>query len=805
MKSTSHSLDITNPFLYRAERQRLDAECLRPLDLRPHTSSLCKRFFYRGRPLWLDSVGRQLFLDGLEQNAGVFTVETYESILKRFIGVATDSGLAFQNKNISHCHTTCDVQISDTFESNSTIEHSTIDLSYFERRTHDRLKISLNIGLILNGITYAAETRDISQTGMQLRIRMPIEVCENDTVQVDVSLTASRQLKHPVLDYRVVRIRRLLNYTLLALQEIENEGKDGMLVISDHITDSSQTVPGEQAVPEDALLTAQALLAERFYMRSTGILPFFVFESLHNESPVRIIFGNQVNERSLAAFRNTEGSYDFRSLVTHKRIKLLVRLALRDSKADTLFAVYRTPGQSTPQVTADLECRNHKHWRRLLARHKEQPGFRVFKVVARLAHRPVKMRINDTLEPFSNQGKEFEHVLLMDSKNLTIVGALIDVTEQFQSWLKSGCEFDESTHEKSNICCEKEPLLSPPQLVPIHYIQENRFENRYVGQVHVEIDFNGQIHPGVTQDVSGHGLSVNIERRHLASMSERQVAITFPKLASNSSKLSKLQGVFEDVPAELVSGPAEGKQLFHFKICDNTKGRLFTRAFSDILKRRQPALTLENSHTSLAATSRLYSSIFIESSATLPVFIFQKSQTDWIYRLGTTVYPIPLLDYLEIADGKHDFSFLGAGNRLQRLLLQMPDDGPSELFIYLCKQRHENAPSFTISSVADFEFNDEASRRAFVQHAMDHDFRCVKVVLNKPSVPPKAEIDQAIYRLTKLSSSRSERLRADFGNLVAIGDVVDITGLVSDTLFEHPAHNVMDAILTEEGDVLQVS
>lgn len=197
-------------------------------------------------------------------------------------------------------------------------------------------------------------------------------------------------------------------------------------------------------------------------MRSTSVVPFFMFECREDGSPLRIIFGNQVNQRHLDAFRNPQGCYDFSSLVTPRRIKLLMRLALRDSKADTLIAVYRSHEHSEPQVIADLECKNHKHWRRLLKRYADQPEFRVFKVVARLDHQPVKMRIENALEPFTDKGGECVENLLDITKTLSVVGAFINVTEQITNWIKDSCCHDLNSHEDRIICCDKERPLAPP-------------------------------------------------------------------------------------------------------------------------------------------------------------------------------------------------------------------------------------------------------------------------------------------------------------------------------------------------------
>ncbi|MET0110041.1 MAG: PilZ domain-containing protein [Candidatus Thiodiazotropha sp.] len=788
--STRQVANDSNEFLKRVERQRLDSECLRPLDLRSHVKHPCKRFSYRGRTLWLDPEAHQLFLDGLKKNAGVFTVETYESILRQVAGEVTKSAqisnTGSRDGETAGSQTVPISLTSNAFVSDRAVNSLAIDLSYFEKRVYDRFKISLNMDVIWNGQTYEAETRDISQSSLQLRVKTPIDISESDLVRVDVMPSVGRQLDHPELDYRVVRIRRLLNDTLLALQCIESDAKDGLTVISDHIKTSTKKSLAEQTDPEDAMLTAQALLAERFYMRSTTILPFFIFECQDGESPLRIVFGNQVNQRSLNAFGNSQGNYDFTSLVTPKRIKLLTRLALRDSKADTLMAVYRSPEHAEPQIIADLECKNYKHWCRLLTQYSDQPGFRVFKIVARVARRPVEMRIEDALEPLPDQSDKFVRKLLMDAIALSIVGAMIDVTDQVPNW-RHDDGFDCNLYEEPVIYDDDQQSHEPPQMVPIHYIQENRSEDRFLGQMQVEVDVAGRLYLGRTRDVSAHGLSVEIADSNLALVSERGATITFPKLEARSSSLARIKGTFRNVPAEIVGGPADGERLLRLKISDVGKGRQFSSAFSGFLEKRQSGLLLETSHSLRAATSRLYSSIFIESSSTLPVFIYRRSQNDWTFRLGITASPSPLVSYFEVADGEFDFSVLAMNGRLQQIMQEVIEQGSAEIILYLSKERRGTIPEFEIESLAEFEIVDETQRNKFLHHAMNHDFRCVKIVVNHPDVPPKAEVEQAIDRLVQLSPGRCERLKADFDNLIAIGDVIDITGLVEDVWNETPA------------------
>ncbi|MFI0378095.1 MAG: hypothetical protein ACH253_18190, partial [Candidatus Thiodiazotropha sp.] len=297
----------------------------------------------------------------------------------------------------------------------------------------------------------------------------------------------------------------------------------------------------------------------------------------------------------------------------------------------------------------------------------------------------------------------------------------------------------------------------------------------------------GRLYLGRTRDVSARGLSVEIADSNLALVSERGATITFPKLEARSSSLARIKGTFRNVPAEIVGGPKHGEQLLRLKISDNSKGRQFSNAFSGFLAKHQSNLPLETSHTLRAATSRLYSSIFIESSSTLPVFIYRRSQNDWTFRLGITASPSPLVSYFEVADGEFDFSVLAMNGRLQQIMQEVIEQGSAKIILYLSKERRGSIPEFEIESLAEFEIGDETQRNKFVHHAMNHDFRCIKIVVNHPDVPPKAEVEQAIDRLVQLSPGRCERLKADFDNLIAIGDVIDITGLVEDVWNETPA------------------
>jgi hypothetical protein len=298
----------------------------------------------------------------------------------------------------------------------------------------------------------------------------------------------------------------------------------------------------------------------------------------------------------------------------------------------------------------------------------------------------------------------------------------------------------------------------------------------------VEVVIAGLYYQGFTRDVSAHGLSVELKDPYVAFIHHREATLTFPKLETyTTSRLRNMQ-TFRNIPAEIVAKSIEGEQVLRFRISDIEKGRRFSSAFLDILSKSDPSLCRDYSHILRAATSRLYSSIFIESTSTLPIFIYHSDNKDWSFRIGLTNSPAPLIDYFEVADGIYDFSALTNQNRLKQLMREVTDNGISELIIYLSKERCDNAPKYKIRSITDFEVTNVTIRNNFIRYALDKEFRCLKIAANLPMTPPKEEIDQAVDRLGQLSHTKCERLKSEFDHLIAIGDVIDITGLVEENL-----------------------
>lgn len=778
-------------FLQRVEHQRLGRECFRTLDMRRMADEVCKRYVYRGRTLWLDSASRMLFVTGLKQHAGLFTVGTCETILANGGQAdphALDAPVDVSGPDSVIVAKDTGLQEPDTAEGNTlgarAIQGATIELGYFEKRHHRRIKHTLPVLLLLGETIIPAETRDISCSGLQIRTKTPVQINKGDDVQIKISpVVAGRRATFPAVDYRVVRVKTLLSQTNLALackEHDPNEALNFLQQIMDNRHGSGATTL--ELDTEDALLTSQALLAERFYMRSTSLIPFFLFKAPAKAGPLKTFLGNKNNEATLKAFEVAPGKYDFSQLVTRKRIKLLLELAHHENRGEYLVAVFRSDTNATPCVVSNTDFKYARDWYTFISSHIDEPLFRVFKLLARPAYRPDASRIHSDLDSLASQSNELAESFLTNAQHLICAGSLVDITAQVQSWDLSEYQSGKTAAPLESPANEPDNQLLPsPELFPIRYFEELRSEHRFLGQIRVEIAVSGRTFSGRTKDISVHGLAVISDDNAIPVTTGSRLHISFPVLEARSHVISRIRASYRDVPFQLVAIERRGETLLRLKLSTDKRGNQFATTFSRYIERRKSKLPLELSHIFRPAAFRFYSSVYIESTSSIPIFLSQHStKRQCVIKVGIVDAPSPLIHFFEVADGEFDFSAIQECKRLNRVLQEVQQQGRGEIVLYLYKEKIPGKPRFKIHVATEDELCTPEKQTEFLQRAINHDFRFLKLVANKPQVPPSLEIEQAADHLQKLSKTKSVHLKSDFMDLIAIGDIVDITGQITE-------------------------
>lgn len=764
-------------FLARVEQQRKERECFCLLDLRKLSSNFCRCYSYRGRSMWLDAAAQKKFMVGLEANNGVFTVGSYEEILNAYQTRDPETETSKVKGNRSDPFS--EVKKASSGMHRQTGHSSVFEFGYFEKRVGGRVRHVTPILLLASGKVIPAETRNISFRGLKIRAKTAIQVQAGDLIKIKVSPTVVSGEKLSEASYRVVRAELLLSDTILSLACEENEPNETVNYFQQIVSSyTGKSLASSSLDAEDALLTSHSALAERYYMRSSTIIPLFLFKTSTRAVPLKIVFSNQNNLQSLAAFETSPGSPDLSPLARHSFIKLLVKLARRDSQTDALLAVCRSEPGAPPITLIQSELKESDDWYRFLSSHIDQPGFFVFKVVARHIHSPNSHRILSDLDQLATKSTDLAEKLTKEAENLYIAGSLVDVTEQIRSWdftpFRPDNPAEASLHTIPNKAAEPLPA---PEIWPVSFIEEKRSENRFTGQIRVSISIDGDNHGARTRDLSIRGLSVFSDDPGIPVESGAKLLVSFPDMKKGPHLIKNLRTSYRDVPYELINVERGNPTLLRMKQLSDGESNRFSRAISNFIEQQRSKLPIELSHLYRSTASRFYSSHFIESSVTIPLFLLQKStERQLTIKIGKVQSPSYLTGFFEIADGEFDFGILSDQRRLEKLVRKIELDGRAEITLFLYKEQIPGTSRFRILQVEERIADKCRLQASFVNRSIGTDFRYVKLVASRPQLPPRVEIQQAVERLQSAPKSKTDQLMSDFSNLVAIGDIVDVTG-----------------------------
>lgn len=727
--------------------------------------------------MWLDASAQKKFMVGLESNNGVFTVGSYEGILDAYC--ANDSEAKTSQGGVSRSDPFSEMK-KDSSDVHRNTEHSSVfELGYFEKRVDKRVKHATPVLLLADGKVIPAETRNISYRGLKVRAKTAIQVQAGDLIKIKISPNVVSGEKLSEASYRVVRAESLLSDAILSLtceEDSSNETANYFHKILSSYTGKS--IASSNLDAEDAVLTSYSILAERYYMRSSTIIPLFLFKASTRTVPLKIVFSNQNNLQSMVAFETSPGNHDLSPLAEHNFIKLLVKLARRDSQTDALLAVCRPESGAPPITLIQSEFKESDDWYRFLSAHIDHPGFFVFKVVARHIHSPSSHRRLSDLDPLAAKSTYLAEKLIKEADNLYIAGSLIDVTEQVRTW--------DLTPFRSDNPAEVPPLaisneatepLPAPEIWPVSFIEEKSSENRFTGQIRVSINLDGVSHGARTRDVSNHGLSVFSDDPGIPVESGAQLLVSFTDLNKGTHTIENLETIYQDVPCEVVAVERGSPTLLSLKQLSGGQSNRFSRAISSFIEQRRSKLPIELFHLYRSASSRFYSSHFIESSGTIPLFLLQKNTGRQLTtKIGIVQSPSYLTGFFEIADGEFDFSILSDQHRLEKLVRKIEQDGRAEIALFLYKERIPGTSRFRILQIEECVADTGRLQASFVNRSFGTDFRYVKLVASRPQHPPRVEIEQAIEQLQNAPQSKTNQLMSDFSNVVAIGDIVDVTG-----------------------------
>ena len=155
-------------FLQGLEKQRLNKDCLRIIDLRGKVSGECQAYEFGGRRHYLDDRAYLLVKQLMNRTQGRYTVAVYEAVLKTI-------------KQLEQTNT-----LEESVETNKpTIQRLILDENF--SRTEQRLNFSTPVKLRIADVLYSGHTVNISLTAIRVTLKRSYTLHKGDSVSVEFS------------------------------------------------------------------------------------------------------------------------------------------------------------------------------------------------------------------------------------------------------------------------------------------------------------------------------------------------------------------------------------------------------------------------------------------------------------------------------------------------------------------------------------------------------------------------------------------------------------------------------------------
>ena len=768
-------------FLKKMESRRKKHECVRGIDMRGKVPYECKSYIHKNQVFWMDDISYGIFLKGLKENNNVFTNDCFEQIVNgdhtnhktQQAAVTQAAAQNVQNNDPFAYEPEPDVFSESKFH----IEGKDADLfhlGYFQRRRESRIRHTTDILIHCSGKTISAKTKDISATGFKASFTKPVNLANGDEVLVTFTgFNNSHASKLFDVKYKVVGIE--YNEPEFILRAIHNNEKDEKTkeFFFNFIDEQKQNIKGRRKIDiEDTRLTAESIITELFYTISTPTVPFFI-GTTNKKAYLQTVCINAINKPLIQCFKNRSDSFDFTNMSEAGRIEKLMNTVKEDGQSDPILAVFMSE-DAYPKVMFEYDFDSFENWQKFLIGKMMTKNLRLFKVIIRNVASPDQRKLDQKIDKLKTKSESSVAEMLKYYQKITSAGVLVDVTEEICSNLK-GQQPDMEALKVVNSQADKFARLSGNDVDVLQFgYTEQRREDRYHVSVDAIVHINKKKIKAVTRDISLKGLCVELKSDSLEGCKKgEEVKVDFPVLHQRAKEKIKLVDMAYTITCIHYEN---GKPILHFKRVKTQHWNAQTGFFKDMIDRNIKLIKLDTQDIETATKSKLIGSTAVENTATLPLFILKNTEGNGrSANIALPPNPSDLTDFFEVEPNVYNFKAITHPNRLSRLTAHLKTENVTDLIIYMYKKQIPGIAKFNIYSAIDSDFENESEKDEFMSICKENDYCVIKVSVSRVQKPIDTEITQALEPLQEVAPHSVHRLHNHFKNIVAIGDISDIS------------------------------
>ncbi len=720
MADSSNSKQQNQAFLQELEKQRVNKDCNRIIDLRGKVVGECQLYEFGGRQHYLDDRAYLLVKQLMAHFDGRYTIGVYEAVLKA-LKLLSQQDASPQRRH----HETSFLTLDKTLE-----------------RSEDRISFSTPINVRLDDVLYHGHTMDIASQAIRVAFKRTYSLQIDDIVRVEFSdfPQSDNASTATAATYQIIKLDHDDRYTTAVLRVAQQDNTFVEILegwLSEHGAQHHLDV-------DDRLINLQSRLYQRLWLSHLS-QPLLWLGSTQNSDPLMTIHVMPPADESYGA--------DLFPTV----LEQLPLMQLSDSAQDLIVVIDHDSSYS-------CQLRQEQSVKKLINWHLSRSDSRLLWLrVADIAFSAEETATE--VAAISEYDADYAQHVAKTFKAIKRSVYMLDLSNSFQ---KSQASQPISQAQISSLHTLKTSLsrdLYPATLQPFIQRACSRFYIRTPVTLHVD-DQQWQLE---TRDVSAQGMSLTLPAEADISPNQR-MNIDFVRWQTLTKKVN-LQTIPYQVKSKRIWNGEMRLGLQRIKY--NCPESLNT-FFDWVIAENQDKLRIDHNDVFQAAESRLYSQQLTPTLNAVPVFLGmdQTGQRD-ISLVGVTanngaeqidsaLWDALRAELLNISD-------------MLKTLVHTQRGLSTTLYAYQNKQQQ-----WTIAFEQDF--NHSRDKALFIERGISavafKAYHCVLHRLNGNETNKESDLSAQLMQLRTQRAHRVQQLRQQFSAVFGLMELNDISEII---------------------------
>jgi hypothetical protein len=707
-------------FLQEMEKQRLNKDCNRIIDLRGKVAGECQAYEFGGRKHYLDDRAYLLVKQLMARFDGRYTVGVFETVFKAL------------------------KQLDNPEAVSSSRQVRLLQLDQALERSEIRITFSTPIKLRLDDVLYNGHTIDITSSAIRVNFKRTHSLELNDVVRIEFSEIMTRDAQPGLVTtavYEIIKLDHDQLYTTAVLR-LAQQDDDFNLLLADWLDAHSNQ---RKVDVDDKLINLESQYYQRFCLShlSQPILWLGAKDlahplvSMHMMPPAQELYGAGLSQSTL---------------------EQLPLMQLAEQSQDIYVAVTAESSYSCP---ADQP----QALKKLISWHLSQTDSRLLWLQsAKVAL--TGEQANAAIEAMKQHDAEYADHFAEKVNKIKRRISILDITSCF-SHTQS-----QSTVNQAHLSTLQTLKSFLNKNIPAPAtLQQNiqRDDSRFLIRTPVTVHIGSEQWRLESLDVSADGISLSLPDNVEVTLNQR-ILIDFERWQTLTSKVN-----LQAVPYHIKNKQAWNGQLkLGLQRSKTNCPESLNKFFDWVIAQNQDKLREDQQHHTQAAESRLFTNKLAPTLTSIPLFLSIDSEG----KREISVVGKTSNNHADNIDTECWLALEANLSQLNELLKALKSNQKpltTTLYVYQSRQA-------TWHFAFEHEFDNSRDKTIFIQRAMSATqfsaFHCVLQKMTGNELNMEQDLATQLLQLRQQRAHKVKQLRQQLGALFGLAELTDISQII---------------------------